>query len=68
MDKNGDNGFTDKNKRPVNKLGYLIDKKGNVIDKQGKKMFDRNCLDDIGEIPKVFRGRFLRSDSESDLS
>lgn len=31
-------------------------------------MFEKNVLDDEGEIPKVFRGRFLRSDSDSDLS
>lgn len=68
LDKNGDKGFFDKRNRKVNKLGYLIDSNGNVIDQHGKLMFEKNVLDDEGEIPKVFRGRFLRSDSDSDLS
>jgi len=32
LDKNGDNSYSDKRKRPINKLGYLVDPKENVID------------------------------------
>jgi hypothetical protein len=46
----------------------LIDGNGNVIDKRGKLMFDREILDAEDEIPKVFRTGLLKSDSASSLS
>ena len=39
----------------MNPRGYLVDKDGNIIDKRGKRMFDRNVLSPDGEIPKIFR-------------
>lgn len=52
----------------VNIKGYLIDKSGSVIDVHGKLMFDRNVLEEDGEIPTVFRTGLLRSDTASSLS
>lgn len=52
----------------VNARGYLLDAEGNVIDKFGKKMFDRAILSPDGELPKVFRMNLLKSDSTSSLS
>merc|ERR1712195_298039 len=48
--------------------GYLIDKNGNVINKNGKVMFEKSLLDNEGDIPKVFRTGLLKSDTASSLS
>jgi len=52
----------------VNPKGYLVDKAGNVIDKNGKVMFKKKILDHEDDIPKVFRSGLLRSDTASSLS
>ena len=52
----------------MNARGYLIDPSGNIIDKQGKMMFERGILDSEGDIPKVFRNGLLKSDTGSSLS
>jgi hypothetical protein len=52
----------------VNAKGYLIDKNGNVINKNGKVMFEKALLDNEGDIPKVFRTGLLKSDTASSLS
>jgi len=52
----------------VNAKGYLIDKNGNVINKNGKVMFEKSLLDNEGDIPKVFRTGLLKSDTASSLS
>ena len=46
----------DKDGKPVNEKGYLIDPKtGDIIDNQyKKKMFDKNELNEKGEIPAPF--------------
>lgn len=54
--------------RVVNQKGYLIDEHGNVINKNGKKMFGKELLDAEGDIPKVFRTGLLKSDTASSLS
>lgn len=41
---------------------------GNIVDKNGRKMFDRDILESDGEIPKVFRNGILKADSNSSLS
>jgi hypothetical protein len=58
----------DRDGKRVNQRGYLVDKDGNVIDKMGKKMFEKEVLDSEGEIPKVFRTGLLKSDTASSLS
>ena len=58
----------DRDRKRVNQRGYLIDEHGNVIDKYGKIMFDKEILDEEGEIPKVFRTGLLKSDTASSLS
>ena len=68
LDKNARGEFFDREGRRVNQRGYLIDNEGNVIDKNGKKMFDKEILDSEGEIPKVFRTGLLKSDTASSLS
>lgn len=40
--------------RLVNSRGYLIDYNGNVVDKDGKKIFEKRYLSSNGEIPKIF--------------
>ena len=52
----------------MNPRGYLVDKDGNIIDKRGKRMFDKNVLSPDGEIPKIFRMQILKTDSGSSLS
>jgi hypothetical protein len=39
--------------RKVNDKGYLVDDGGNVINKDGKKIFDAGMLNPDGEIPKI---------------
>jgi hypothetical protein len=68
LDRNSSGQLIDRDGKLVNARGYLIDKDGNVIDKYGKKMFDKEILDEEGEIPKVFRTGLLKSDSGSSLS
>jgi len=43
----------DLKKRKVNSAGYLVDNNGNVISKEGKKIFDVAHLTSWGEIPKI---------------
>ncbi len=40
--------------RLVNAQGYLIDYSGNIVDKDGKKIFDKKHISSNGEIPKIF--------------
>lgn len=61
-------GFVDKKGRLVNNRGYLIDKNSNVVDINGKIMFEKQVLEEDGEIPQVFRTGMLRSDTASSLS
>jgi hypothetical protein len=51
----------DDNKKPVNKLGFLINEDGDVVDKSGKRIFRKAILEDNHtNIPEVFRaGRGL---------
>ena len=58
----------DKQNRPVNQMGFLIDTKGNVIDTRNRMMFGKHLLDSNGDIPEIFRVNLLRSDSQSSLS
>lgn len=65
----GPNGMLlDREGRQVNERGYLIDRAGNVIDNRGRTMFEKDVLDQDGEIPKVFRTGLLKSDTASSLS
>jgi len=43
----------DKLGRQVNNKGYLVDERGNIIDKNGKKLFPKSCLLS-SEFPKIF--------------
>lgn len=49
-------GLTDKQGRPVNQKGYLVDPNGNVIDNlNGKTMFPNDKIDPkTGEVPQPF--------------
>lgn len=51
----------------VNAKGYLIDKVGNIIDRKGNWIFDKDILDEEGEIPKVYWKGVLWKDSTEDL-
>lgn len=45
----------DKTGKDTNQRGYLIDKDGNVIENlNGETMFDKNELDERGEVPGPF--------------
>ena len=46
-------GLVDNLNRPINTKGYLIDREGNVIDKNGKVLFLKKHLTD-DDIPKIF--------------
>ena len=66
--KNEDGHMVDKDGNRVNEKGYLVDDDGNVIDKRGKKVFNKELLDNRGNIPKVYLRRRIETDSESSLS
>ena len=68
LDKNATGELIDRDGKKVNARGYLIDNNGNVVDKNNKIMFDKDILDEEGEIPKVFRTGLLKSDTASSLS
>ena len=52
-DANGN--FKDKDGKPTNERGYLVDKDGNIINNyNGQKMFDKSALDGKGEVPAPF--------------
>lgn len=68
LDRTPSGQLVDRDGKLVNARGYLINQDGNVIDKYGKVMFDKEILDEEGEIPKVFRTGLLKSDSGSSLS
>jgi len=68
LDKDAKGNFIDRNGKRVNRKGYLIDADGNVINKHGKLMFEKELLDNEGDIPKVFRTGLLKSDTASSLS
>ena len=44
-------GFVDKKGRLVNNRGYLVDRNGNIVDINGKVMFEKQVLEEDGEIP-----------------
>jgi hypothetical protein len=51
----GDRGeLLDKDERPVNKRGYLVDKFGNVINKNEQIIFKAAELDSDDEIPQQY--------------
>jgi hypothetical protein len=55
--------------RRVNAKGYLIDNLGNVVDLEGRIVFERHLLDGPdGDIPELFRMNLLRSESDSSIS
>ena len=58
----------DKQCKRVNPRGYFCDEAGNIVDKKGKVMFNKDILDQDGEIPEVFRAGLLKSDTASSLS
>jgi hypothetical protein len=68
LDKDANGNLIDRQGKRVNAKGYLIDNKGNVINKNGKVMFEKELLDNEGDIPKVFRTGLLKSDTASSLS
>ena len=43
--------------------GYLIDKEGHIVDKRGRKVFDKKILEKDGDVPKVFSTGLLRKDT-----
>lgn len=47
--------FEDKDGKPTNQRGYLVDEAGNVINNMnGQQMFSRSELDERGEVPSPF--------------
>lgn len=61
--------FKDDEGATVNKLGFLVQPEGHICDKENRKVFDYEILeDDHTNIPLVFRkGMGLRNESESVL-
>lgn len=53
MGKNASGKTVDRLKRPVNKKGYLVDERGNIIDIFGNKVLDK-CVLTGDDIPPVF--------------
>ena len=41
--------------RKVNKMGYLVDEDGNIINQQGQIIFYASELDEDGDIPMPYR-------------
>ena len=68
LDKDSLGNLIDREGKRVNAKGYLIDKNGNVIDINDRVVFEKDLLDNEGDIPKVFRTGLLKSDSASSLS
>ena len=54
--------------RPINTMGYLVDRAGNVIDQNGKVVFRKEILAQAygqdARIPKVFTSGILKPDEE----
>lgn len=50
--------LTDRDKRPVNPAGYLInDKNGDVVDEKGNRVIPKGMLDGPdGQLPPILRG------------
>lgn len=48
-----DNKMTDNLGRAVNEKGYLINANGDVVDREGKRIFQKEHLKN-GEFPKIF--------------
>ena len=49
-------------------MGYLSDKQGNVVDKNGNIMFEKQMLNE-GRLPSLFtNSKFSKTDSDDDLS
>jgi hypothetical protein len=46
----------------------MIDREGNIVNKDKKVMFPKALLDNEQDIPKVFRTGLLKSDTASSLS
>ena len=46
----------------------MVDREGNIINKNKKIMFPKGLLDNEQDIPKVFRTGLLKSDTASSLS
>ena len=54
-----DRGLLDKHGRRINKSGYLVDENGNVINQRGDIIFNKEELDENGELPlKIGLERF----------
>ena len=53
----------------MNKLGFLVNNEGDIIDQKGKRVFRRAILEDGINIPEVFRaGRgIIKKDSQDSL-
>lgn len=60
LDKDAKGNLMDGKGKRVNSKGYMIDNQGNVIDKNGKRMFDKELLDNENDIPKVYRTGLLK--------
>jgi hypothetical protein len=64
LGKDGSGKPVDDNARPVNQLGYLIDKDGNVLDQRNRQQFKKEVLRNGRDIPKVFKkGVFEKPES-----
>lgn len=68
LQKTRDGYFVDNKGRRVNEKGYLLDSHGNIVDKKGRRVFNKNLLEDDGDIPKVFRTGLLRKDTYDSFS
>lgn len=68
LEKQGDGEFKDRAGQKVNSKGYMVDRDGNIINKDKKIMFPKQLLDNEQDIPKVFRTGLLKSDTASSLS
>ena len=66
LNKRGDDQWVDRAGRPVNQHGYLVDSKDNVIDLDGKLMFEKVVLEAGGQLPPVFLNGHLLSDDDAD--